>query len=231
MFNSIFETVLNSSSETIDVGAFIICVGVSLLIGIFLAFMYAFRTKYTKSFVITLALLPAIVCTVIMMVNGNIGAGVAVAGAFSLVRFRSVPGSARDIGSIFMAMGSGLIAGMGYLGFAVLFTLIMGVALMIFTNIPFGMSKKRDAIEKTLKITIPEDLDYYSVFDDTFDTYTTEHSLISSKTTNMGSMFKLIYNVSLKDPSKEKEFVDALRCQNGNLEIAITRQEVTNNAL
>lgn len=231
MFNSIFETVLNSSSETIDVGGFIICVGVSLLIGIFLAFMYAFRTKYTKSFVITLALLPAIVCTVIMMVNGNIGAGVAVAGAFSLVRFRSVPGSARDIGSIFMAMGSGLIAGMGYLGFAVLFTLIMGVALMIFTNIPFGMSKKRDAIEKTLKITIPEDLDYYSVFDDTFDTYTTEHSLISSKTTNMGSMFKLIYNVSLKDPSKEKEFVDALRCQNGNLEIAITRQEVTNNAL
>lgn len=231
MFNSIFETVLNSSSETIDVGAFIICVGVSLLIGIFLAFMYAFRTKYTKSFVITLALLPAIVCTVIMMVNGNIGAGVAVAGAFSLVRFRSVPGSARDIGSIFMAMGSGLIAGMGYLGFAILFTLIMGVALMIFTNIPFGMSKKRDAIEKTLKITIPEDLDYYSVFDDTFDTYTTEHSLISSKTTNMGSMFKLIYNVSLKDPSKEKEFVDALRCQNGNLEIAITRQEVTNNAL
>lgn len=231
MFNSIFETVLNSSSETIDVGGFIICVGVSLLIGIFLAFMYAFRTKYTKSFVITLALLPAIVCTVIMMVNGNIGAGVAVAGAFSLVRFRSVPGSARDIGSIFMAMGSGLIAGMGYLGFAVLFTLIMGVALMIFTNIPFGMSKKRDAIEKTLKITIPEDLDYYSVFDDTFDTYTTEHSLISSKTTNMGSMFKLIYNISLKDPSKEKEFVDALRCQNGNLEIAITRQEVTNNAL
>ena len=231
MFNSIFQSVLDSSSETLDVSGFIICIGVSILIGIFLAFMYAFRTKYTKSFVITLAMLPAVVCTVIMMVNGNIGAGVAVAGTFSLVRFRSVPGSARDIGSIFMAMASGLIAGMGYLGFAILFTLIMGIALMVFTNVPFEMGKKRDAIDKTLKITIPEDLDYYSVFDDTFEQYTTEHSLVSSKTTNMGSMFKLIYNISLKDPSKEKEFVDALRCQNGNLEIAITRQEVNTNEL
>ena len=231
MFNSIFQSVLDSSSETLDVSGFIICIGVSILIGIFLAFMYAFRTKYTKSFVITLAMLPAVVCTVIMMVNGNIGAGVAVAGTFSLVRFRSVPGSARDIGSIFMAMASGLIAGMGYLGFAILFTLIMGIALMVFTNVPFEMCKKRNAIDKTLKITIPEDLDYYSVFDDTFEQYTTEHSLVSSKTTNMGSMFKLIYNISLKDPSKEKEFVDALRCQNGNLEIAITRQEVNNNEL
>ena len=231
MFNSIFQSVLDSSSETLDVSGFIICIGVSILIGIFLAFMYAFRTKYTKSFVITLAMLPAVVCTVIMMVNGNIGAGVAVAGTFSLVRFRSVPGSARDIGSIFMAMASGLIAGMGYLGFAILFTLIMGIALMIFTNVPFEMGKKRNAIDKTLKITIPEDLDYYSVFDDTFEQYTTEHSLVSSKTTNMGSMFKLIYNISLKDPSNEKEFVDALRCQNGNLEIAISRQEVNNNEL
>lgn len=231
MFNSIFQSVLDSSSETLDVSGFIICIGVSILIGIFLAFMYAFRTKYTKSFVITLAMLPAVVCTVIMMVNGNIGAGVAVAGTFSLVRFRSVPGSARDIGSIFMAMAAGLIAGMGYLGFAILFTLIMGIALMVFTNVPFEMGKKRNAIDKTLKITIPEDLDYYSVFDDTFEQYTTEHSLVSSKTTNMGSMFKLIYNISLKDPSKEKEFVDALRCQNGNLEIAITRQEVNNNEL
>ena len=193
--------------------------------------MYAFRTKYTKSFVITLAMLPAIVCTVIMMVNGNIGAGVAVAGAFSLVRFRSVPGSARDLGSIFRAMGAGLITGMGYLGYAILFSLIMGIVLMILTTVPFSGNKKRDAIEKTLKITIPEDLDYYNVFDDIFDQYTTEHSLVSSKTTNMGSMFKLIYNISLKDPSKEKEFVDNLRCKNGNLEIALTRQEVNNNAL
>ena len=231
MLNSLFTSVLTESTETISISNFIACIGVSLLIGIFFAFMYAFRTKYTKSFVITLAMLPAIVCTVIMMVNGNIGAGVAVAGAFSLVRFRSVPGSARDIGSIFMAMGAGLITGMGYLGYAILFSLIMGIVLMALTTVPFSGNKKRDAIEKTLKITIPEDLDYYNVFDDIFDQYTTEHALVSSKTTNMGSMFKLIYNISLKDPSKEKEFVDNLRCKNGNLEIALTRQEVNNNAL
>lgn len=231
MLSNLFTSVLTESTETIAVADFIACVAVSLLIGVFFAFTYSFRSKYTKSFIITLAMLPAIVCTVIMMVNGNIGAGVAVAGAFSLVRFRSVPGSARDIGSIFMAMGAGLITGMGYLGYAVLFSLIMGLALMIFTNVPFRGTKKRDAIEKTLKITIPEDLDYYNVFDDTFDEYTTEHSLVSSKTTNMGSMFKLIYNISLKDPAKEKEFVDKLRCKNGNLEIALTRQEVNNNEL
>jgi len=128
-------------------------------------------------------------------------------------------------------MGAGLITGMGYLGYAILFSLIMGIVLMALTTVPFSGNKKRDAIEKTLKITIPEDLDYYNVFDDIFDQYTTEHSLVSSKTTNMGSMFKLIYNISLKDPSKEKEFVDNLRCKNGNLEIALTRQEVNNNAL
>ena len=231
MLNNLFTSVFSETAETIVISDFIVCIAVSLLIGVFLAFTYSFRTKYTKSFLITLSILPAIVCTVIMMVNGNIGAGVAVAGTFSLVRFRSVPGSARDIGSIFMAMGAGLITGMGYIGYAILFSLIMGVALMIFTNVPLNGSKKRDAIEKTLKITIPEDLDYYNVFDDTFDTYTTEHCLISSKTTNMGSMFKLIYNISLKDPSKEKEFVDKLRCKNGNLEIALTRQEVNNNEL
>ncbi len=231
MLNTLFTSVFSEEAETFSVSAFLICIAVSLIIGIFLSFMYSYKTKYTKSFLITLSLLPAIVCTVIMVVNGNIGAGVAVAGTFSLVRFRSVPGSARDIVSIFMAMGAGLVTGMGYIGFAILFSVIMGVALLIFSNFPLKGGKKRDAIEKTLKITIPEDLDYYSVFDNTFDEYTNEHELISSKTTNMGSMFKLVYNITLKDPSQEKEFVDALRCQNGNLEIAVTRQEVNTNEL
>ena len=159
MLSSLFTSVFAESTETISVSSFLICIVVSLLIGVFLAFMYAFKTKYTKSFIITLAILPAIVCTVIMMVNGNIGAGVAVAGAFSLVRFRSVPGSARDIASIFMAMGAGLITGMGYLGYGIVFAIILGIALLVFSNIPFNGNKKRDAIDKTLKITIPEDLD------------------------------------------------------------------------
>ncbi len=222
MLNTIFKSVIDSQTG-INVPSFLLCLAVSLVIGVYFAFMYSFKSRYTKSFVVTLALLPTIVCTVIMMVNGNIGAGVAVAGTFSLVRFRSVPGTAKEIGAIFMAMGAGLVTGMGYLGYAILFSIIVGLALFIFNNTNISVKEK----EKSLKITIPEDLDYYSVFDDIFTKYTTSSELISSKTTNMGSMFKLNYNITLKDPSKEKEFVDELRCRNGNLEIAIGRQ-VTN---
>lgn len=183
-----------------------------------------------KSFVTTLALLPSIVCVVIMMVNGNIGAGVAVAGAFSLVRFRSVPGSAKEICSIFMAMGTGLVAGMGYLGFAVVFALILGAAFLICNLTNIGSSKSADR-ERSLRITIPEDLDYTNMFDDLLKKYTTNYKMLSAKTTNMGSMFKLTYHVTLRNPSFEKEFIDALRCRNGNLEIMLSAQEATVNEL
>lgn len=194
----------------------------SLLIGAFLAATYAYKTRYTKSFILTLALLPAIVCVVILMVNGNIGAGVAVAGAFSLVRFRSVPGTAREITVIFLAMGAGLVSGMGYLGYAVLFSLILGGLFALISASSFG----EPAPGKQLRITIPEDLDYSGVFDDLIRTYTSEHELLSVKTTNMGSLFRLTYNITLIDSSKEKEFIDALRTRNGNLEISISKQEV-----
>ena len=163
-----------------------------------------------------------------MMVNGNVGTGVAVAGAFSLVRFRSVPGSAKDIGAIFIAMGAGLVSGMGYLGYAVLYTVIL--ALIMAGYVHLNLWEKKDTREKTLTITIPEDLDYTSVFDDLFDTYTDKWELSKVKTTNMGSLFKLTYQMTLKDSSKEKEMIDGLRCRNGNLEIMISNQEnVTEN--
>ena len=152
------------------------------------------KSHYTKSFVVTLALLPAVVCVVIMMVNGNVGAGVAVAGAFSLVRFRSVPGSAKEIGTIFLAMAAGLISGMGYLGYAVLFSLLVGAAMFLLNTSRFGMKK---------------------------------NELVSVKTTNMGSLFKLQYHITLIDTANKKEFIDALRCRNGNLEISVTRQEAS----
>lgn len=158
------------------------------------------------------------------MVNGNVGAGVAVAGAFSLVRFRSILGNARDIGTIFLAMAAGLMTGMGYLGYAVLFSVILGLVMVILTQTGFGVHDGSDA-DKTLRITIPEDLNYSNVFDDLFAQYTTSCKLISVKTTNMGSMFKLQYHLTLADPSAEKAFIDALRCRNGNLEISIARQE------
>ena len=221
MLNNLFSGVFDSTTQSvISVPMFLLCVGVSLAIGIFLAFVYSYKNQCTKSFVTTLALLPSIVCVVIMMVNGNIGAGVAVAGAFSLVRFRSVPGSAKEICSIFMAMGTGLVAGMGYLGFAVVFALILGAAFLICNLTNIGSSKSADR-ERSLRITIPEDLDYTNMFDD----------LLSAKTTNMGSMFKLIYHVTLRNPSLEKEFIDALRCRNGNLEIMLSAQEATVNEL
>lgn len=220
-FRGIFDTHYISVIELSD---FLLCVGVSLVIGLMLAFCSMFHSRYTKSFVVTLAVLPAVVCVVIMMVNGNVGAGVAVAGAFSLVRFRSVPGTAKEIGMLFLAMGAGLVAGMGYLGYAVLFTVILGGANMLYSGLNLGGRKDAQRY-KVLNITIPEDLDYSHVFEDIFTEYTTACELVKVKTTNMGSLYRLTYQVTLKDSDKEKEMIDAIRCRNGNLEIAISRQE------
>lgn len=223
MFRGLFDT---DMATVISVADFLLCVGCALVLGLILAFAYMFRSRYTKSFVMTLALLPAVVCVVIMMVNGNVGAGVAVAGAFSLVRFRSVPGTAKEITMLFLAMGAGLIAGMGYLGFALLFTVIMCVISVVYNQLDFG-AKRNAATYKTLNITIPEDLDYTGVFEEIFAEYTTSCELIRVKTTNMGSLFRLTYNISLRDMTKEKEMIDKLRCRNGNLEISVSKQDTT----
>lgn len=226
-FQGIFDTHFISVIELSD---FILCVGVSLVIGLLLAGCYMYRSRYTKSFVVTLALLPAVVCVVIMMVNGNVGAGVAVAGAFSLVRFRSVPGTAKEIGMLFLAMGAGLVAGMGYLGYAVLFTVILGGANMLYSHLDLGSRKNADRY-KVLNITIPEDLDYSGVFDDIFAEFTRSHELVRVKTTNMGSMLKLTYNAELTETVREKEMIDKLRCRNGNLEIVVSQQETVGTEL
>lgn len=227
MLDSLFKGLFDSDyTSVIDVSDFLLCIGFSLVIGLIMAFSYMYRTRYTRSFVVTLAVLPAVVCVVIMMVNGNVGTGVAVAGAFSLVRFRSAPGTAKEIGTLFLAMGAGLIAGMGYLGFSLLFTIIMCAVFLLYGHIDFG-SKKNAATYKTLSITIPEDLDYSGVFEDIFSEYTTSWELIRVKTTNMGSMFRLTYNIALRDAAREKKMIDMLRCRNGNLEITVSKQETT----
>ena len=177
------------------------------------------RNTTTKGFLTTLALLPAIVQMVIMLVNGNLGTGVAVMGAFSLIRFRSVPGTAREICSIFLSMAVGLATGTGYLAAAVLFTLILELAGLFCTLLRFGASGQ----EKSLKITIPEDLDYTDVFDDLLETYTSKWELIQVRTAEMGSLYKLQYRVVLRNPAQEKKFIDDLRCRNGNLEISCGR--------
>lgn len=223
LFRGIFDT---NMTRVISVTDFLLCVGISLVAGLLLALSYMFRSRYTKSFVMTLALLPAVVCVVIMMVNGNVGTGVAVAGAFSLVRFRSVPGTAREISMLFVAMGAGLIAGMGYLGYAILFTLVLCLLCLLYSALDLG-TKKNAGLYKTMTVTIPEDLDYTGVFEDILQQYTAKHELVRVRTANLGSLYRLTYDITLKDAATEKELIDAIRCRNGNLEISVSRQETT----
>lgn len=212
MFNSIIETGITS-------GTFFVCVLASLFLGAVIAISYMFRSQYSKSFVVTLALLPAIVQMIIMMVNGNIGVGVAVAGAFNLVRFRSVPGNAREIGSVFLSMAVGLATGMGFIWVAAVFTAIMVVFTLFYTLVGFGKAKSAD---RELKITIPENIDYTNLFDDLMKKYTSFNELVRVRTVNMGSLFQLVYKVRLRDVNKTKQFLDELRCRNGNLDIVCT---------
>jgi len=221
MFKGLFDTEL---IQVISLQDFLLCLGTALLAGLIIALLYTVKTRCTKSFVVTLALLPAVVCVVIMMVNGNVGAGVAVAGAFSLVRFRSVPGTAKEIGTLFLAMGAGLIAGMGYLAYSLLFTVIASGAFLLYSLLPLGKGEQK---YKTVQITVPEDLNYSGVFEKVFSQYTASHELVKVKTTNMGSLYRLTYHIREKDPALEKEMIDAIRCRNGNLEVSVCRQENT----
>lgn len=216
----IFSSVLRDS---VTPAAFFLCTAVSLVLGALTAAGYMFRNHYSKSFVVTLALLPAIVQMVIFMVNGNLGVGVAVAGTFSLVRFRSVPGSAREIGSVFLSMAVGLATGMGYLGIAACFTVIMVAFSLLYTLVGFGEGNRA---ARELKITLPENVDYSELFDDLFEKYAKNVQLLKVRTTNMGSLYQLVYRLELRDDKQLKEFLDALRCRNGNLDISCAVPEL-----
>lgn len=214
----IFGTIM--ASGTVTGSAFLMATFCSLIIGVFIAFMYTIKNNYSKSYIITLALLPAIVQVVIMLVNGNIGAGVAVAGAFSLVRFRSAPGSGKEITSIFLAMAVGLATGMGYIGIAALFAVIITLANLILSNSKFGESV---AEEKTLKIEVPESLDFEGIFDDILEKYTVKAELQEVKTSGMGSLYKLNYRIMMRSKASVKGMIDEIRQRNGNLEITCSR--------
>lgn len=210
-----FNTIL-SSTEGLTVQSGLICTAVSLVLGFVLAFVYMKQSSYSKSYIITLVLLPVLVQTVIMLVNGNLGTAVGVMGAFSLVRFRSLPGNSREIAGIFLAMAIGVATGMGYITYAAMITVIVCAILLILGNTSFGEMKQT---EKDLRITIPESLDYTGIFEDIFGNYTKKHELVKVKTTNMGSMYDLNYRVVLNDDRQEKKFIDELRTRNGNLTI------------
>ena len=223
-----FSSVLNSTVQNFSIQTALLCTGSALIMGLIIAFVYMTGHQYSKSFAITLVLMPPLIETVILVVNGNLGTSVAVLGAFSLVRFRSVPGSSREICCIFFAMVVGLTAGTGYLTFAFFITVFVSLVLLLLFKTPFG---EAPAKRKTLKVTIPETLDYSDIFDDLFQTYTRSARLHQVKTTNLGSLFELTYHIELKDPKKEKEFLDAIRCRNGNLTISCGRMSTISEEL
>lgn len=215
-----FESVLNNAISTLAIRSAVICTGASLLFGLIIAVCYYLSGKATKGFCASLVVLPALVQTVIMLVNGNLGTGVAIVGAFSLIRFRSIPGTSREITSVFFAMVVGLATGMGYVTYGAFISLFVGIVMVLLAVIPVHSKEERLQL---LKITIYENLDYTTIFDDLFEEYLKFYELQSVKTVNMGSMYQISYRIEQKDSLKEKEFIDALRCRNGNLTIVCGR--------
>ncbi len=215
MLINIFETSITLSS-------LIICLAEALALGILSAVVFLYKSKHSASFALALALLPMVVALVILLINGNIGTGVAVAGAFALVRFRSVPGTAREIAAIFVAVAIGLALGLGYVGIAALFFVIAAVATIILTAVQFGGTHE---VEKQVKITVPENLNYEGLFDEVFDTYTTGHELKKVRTTNMGTLYELTYLATFQDNEVRKAFIDELRTRNGNLNVTVGMPE------
>ncbi len=217
MLDSIFSNI----TSTVDITQILLCILTSILLGVLIALTHKYTSKYNKNFLITLATLPLLISTIIIMVNGNLGTSVAVLGAFGFVRFRSIPGTSKEILAVLFCMTIGLVTGMGNLLFALLITIIGCLILYLYNKFTLFDENK---YEKYLKITIPENLDYTEVFDDIFKKFTTDHTLVSVKTTNMGSMFDLKYRVTLEKEVNEKKFIDELRVKNGNLKIILTHQ-------
>ena len=226
MLSHLFYDIFTDTA--VDPAMMLLAIGVSLLLGLVIAKVYQFKTVYSKSFVMSLALLPTLIAIVIFLVNGSLGAGVAVMGAFSLIRFRSAPGGAKELVSIFLVMTIGIAIGMGYLVFATVFTLIMSLVMLLLEVVNFGQMKHS---MRQLTIVIPESLDYESIFDDIFNKAANHVELANVKTSDMGSLFKIKYIIQLNGRMTEKELIDALRTRNGNLEIAISRYITKENEL
>lgn len=224
MLKSIFT---NTTSSSVSIGAVLICTLVSIILGVVIAFTHRATSKYSKNFLITLSILPVLVQVVMIMVNGNLGTSLAIAGAFGLVKFRSLPGTSKEILSVFFAMAIGLATGMGHIFLATLMTIIISISIILLYKIKIFDPNNT---EKVLKIVIPEDLDYTNMFDDIFDDYTRNIKLEQAKTTNMGSLFELTYRVSLRGDINEKEFIDAIRVKNGNLKVALSL-DINNNEM
>ena len=211
--SAIFNSILSGG---FSVGMYMACLSAAALCGLIASLVMGKLGDASRGFRISLVALPMVVCTVILMVNGSVGTGIAVAGAFSLVRFRSVAGKAKDISAIFLVMTAGLACAAGYVLIALLFTVLVSLVILLLSHLPMGEQKGHE-----LHITVPESLHFSDAFDDLFAKYTLSHKLTKTRTSNMGSLYKLAYDIRLRDPSEAQAFIDELRCRNGNLEILI----------
>ena len=223
MLGSIFSEAVS----TITTANCLVCMGTAIVLGILISVTHKLTTKTTVNFLLTLSLLPLLVFAVILLVNGNLGTSLAVAGAFSLIRFRSMAGTSKELISVFWAMAVGLALGMGYVIFSVVITLIVSAIMFISSKI----INRKDLEERKLKIIIPENLDYEEIFNDIFEKYLNKSELEKVKTTNMGSMYELQYMVSLKNGVNQKEFLDEIRVRNGNMLVMIERPELIEEVL
>ena len=224
MLSFVVETIFRDESGVL-VGLtkpwqFFLCVGLALVLGIIIALSYMVKNEYSKSLVFTVALFPAIVAVLIMLVSGSMGAAIAVGGVFGLTRFRSATGTAREIVQIFLAMAAGLTIGLGFIYIAIILVVVVELVCIIFTLTRFGDSPK---LRRTLKITIPEELDYNDLFDDVFAKYTSKAVLVRVKLKNLGTLFQLTYDIVLKNEKEEKAFIDEIRVRNANLDILCSK--------
>lgn len=219
MFDSLFKSIIGDAGS-IKGTEYLICSLVALAMGLVVAFVHMYKNTYSKNIIVTLVVLPYILMTMLMIVNGSIGIGVAVVGTFSLIRFRSAQGNAKEIMSILYALTLGLALSRGYIGVAVFILIFVGVVVIVLSLIDFGVKKSGD---RTLKVTIPEDLDFEGIFDEIFDKYTTKADVLKCRTTNMGSLYEITYDIILKKDVSEKAFIDELRTRNGNLTIVCGR--------
>lgn len=222
-FDFLMTCLRMTNAENVLIG--LVC---ALVMGLIVSFVYMFKNTYSKSFVMTLVMLPAITQMIILLVNGNVGTGLAIMGAFSLVRFRSVPGSAREIGALFLAMSLGLFVGSGYVALGFAFLIVMGLAMLLMSVTSFGIPRQE---VRELRVSVPESLDYEGLLDDLLDKYAKPWHLERVRTTNMGSLFELTYHITLRKDVKTKEMFDELRCRNGNLPITLGRVTIAKDIL
>lgn len=220
MFTNILTT---TTGEALSTSGAITCIVLSVVLGLVISLIYIFsdrKKKYSSHFAFSLAILPVIVCVVIMVVGSDIARAISLGGVFALVRFRSVPGDSKDITNVFFAMVVGLSCGMGYAYLAVVVTIVVGLIYFVLNFTQYGV---RRCETKQLRITVPENLNFNGAFDDLFGEYTTNVELERIKTTNLGTLYELTYNIDMKKDVDEKAFIDSLRCRNGNLNIILCK--------